>query len=170
MIFLSLGSNLPSKYGNRFENLELSITLLESYGISVIKKSNFYETPSYPDDKKPKFINLVISVKTHLPPIDLLSVLLFVEEKIERKRDIKNQPRTCDIDIIDYNNEIHDLNYKNFKLLIPHKEMDRRNFVLIPLREIEPLWIHPKTKESVDTLIEKLPLKDRKSILKVKKN
>jgi len=170
MIFLSLGSNLPSKHGDRFENLELSIMLLENYGISVVKKSNFYETPSYPDIKNPKFINLVISVKTKLPPVDLLSVLLFIEEKIDRKRDIKNQPRTCDIDIIDYNNEIYDLDYKNIKLHIPHKEMNMRNFVLIPLKEIEPLWIHPKTKESIDTLIKKLSLKDRKSILKIKKN
>ena len=170
MIFLSLGSNLSSKLGNRFDNLDFSLLLLENYGISIIKKSNFYETPSYPNNKNPKFINLIVSVKTNLPPIDLLSVLLFVEEKIERKRDIKNQPRTCDVDIIDYNGKIYDLNYKNFNLLIPHKEMNSRNFVLFPLKEIEPNWKHPKTKESIDTLIEKLSLEDRKSILKVKKS
>jgi len=170
MIFLSLGSNLSSKIGDRFDNLEFSITLLENYGISVNKISSFYETPSYPNNKNPKFINLMISVNTKLPPVDLLSVLLFIEEKIDRKRDVKNQPRTCDIDIIDYNGEIYSLNYKNLNLLIPHIEMHVRNFVLFPLKEIEPRWMHPKTKESIDTLIEKLSSKDRKSILKIKKS
>ena len=170
MIFLSLGSNLSSKIGNRFDNLDFSLLLLENYGISIIKKSSFYETPSYPNNKNPKFINLVVNVKTNLPPIDLLSVLLFIEEKIERKRDVKNQPRTCDIDIIDYNGMIYDLNYKSLNLQIPHKEMNSRNFVLFPLKEIEPNWIHPKTNETVDTLIEKLPPQVRKSILKVKKS
>ena len=170
MVFLSLGSNLPSKIGDRFDNLEFSIALLENYGISINKRSSFYESPSYPDEKNPKFINLMVSVKTKLPPIDLLSVLLFIEEKIDRKRDIRNEPRTCDIDIIDYNGEIYDLKYKNFNLLIPHIQMHNRNFVLFPLKEIEPLWVHPKTNKTIDTLIEKLSLKDRKSILKVKKS
>ena len=170
MIYLSLGSNLPSKVGNRFDNIDFSLLLLENYGISIIKKSNFYETPSYPDNKNPKFINLVVKVKTDLPPVDLLSVLLFIEEKIGRKRDVKNQPRTCDIDIIDYKGEIYDLKYKDLNLLIPHKEMNNRNFVLFPLKDVEPNWIHPKTKESIDTLIKKLPTQDRKSILKVKKS
>ena len=170
MIYLSLGSNLPSKVGNRFDNIDFSLLLLENYGISIIKKSNFYETPSYPDNKNPKFINLVVKIKTDLPPVDLLSVLLFIEEKIGRKRDVKNQPRTCDIDIIDYKGEIYDLKYKDLNLLIPHKEMNNRNFVLFPLKDVEPNWIHPKTKETIDTLIKKLPTQDRKSILKVKKS
>ena len=86
MIVLVIGSNLSSKIGDRFDNLEFSITLLENYGISINKRSSFYETPSYPDNKNPKFVNLMISVNTKLPPVDLLSVLLFIEEKIGRKR------------------------------------------------------------------------------------
>ena len=60
---------------------------------------------------------------------------------------------------------IYDLNYKSLNLLLPHKEMNSRNFVLFPLKEIQPNWIHPKTNETVDTLIEKLPPQVRKSIL-----
>ena len=82
MIFLALGSNLPSTYGDRFENINLAVKTLQVYGIELIKRSAFYETPSYPDKSKPKFINIVISVKTALPPIDLMSVLLFIEEKL----------------------------------------------------------------------------------------
>ena len=108
MIFLGLGSNLPSSYGDRFTNINLAISHLEVYGIQIINKSNFYETYSYPNKTEPKFINVVISVKTHLPIVDLMSVLLFIEEKLERRRIQKNSPRTCDIDIIDYNNQVLD--------------------------------------------------------------
>ena len=121
MIFLALGSNLSSSFGNRFENINLAISYLEGYEIQIIKKSNFYETYSYPNKENPKFINIVISVKTYLSPVDLMSVLLFIEVKLERKRNKKNDPRTCDIDIIDYNNQVLDFKYKNLNLTVPHK-------------------------------------------------
>jgi len=105
-----------------------------------------------------------------LSPMDLMSVLLFIEEKLERKRNKKNNPRTCDIDIIDYNNETLDFKYKNLDLIIPHKELKSRNFVLFPLQEIYPNWKHPKTRETISELIHNLDEEDRKSILKVKKN
>ncbi len=69
MIFLGLGSNLSSKYGDKFANIDLAISFLEAYGIKLIKKSSFYKTPSYPDRENPKFINVVILVKTNLPQL-----------------------------------------------------------------------------------------------------
>jgi len=170
MIILSLGSNLSSKFGNRFDNLNFALSSLESFGILIEKKSSFYETPSYPDKRKPKFINIIISVKTNLPPLNLLSVLLDIEKKLERSRNKKNDPRTCDIDIIDYNREILNLKYDNTDLQIPHNQLALRNFVLFPLQEILPNWKHPKTNEFVSALIKKLSDEDRKSILKVKKS
>ena len=170
MIFLALGSNLSSSFGDRFENINLATTYLETYEIKIIKKSNFYETYSYPNKENPKFINIVISVKTHLSPVDLMSVLLFIEIKLERKRNKKNDPRTCDIDIIDYNNQVLDFKYKNLNLTVPHKELIFRNFVLLPLQEISPEWKHPVTKENIRTIIDKLPEEYKKSILKIKKN
>ena len=80
MIFLGLGSNLSSKFGDRFTNINLAISFLEGYGIKVIKKSSYYETPSYPNEENPKFINIVIMAETTLPPVDLMSVLIFIEE------------------------------------------------------------------------------------------
>ena len=170
MIFLGLGSNLPSKYGDRFANINLAILYLEGYGIKVIKKSSFYETPSYPNKENPKFINAVILVETILPPIDLMSVLIFIEEKLERKRGKKNDPRTCDIDIIDYNSQILNLRYNNLDLTVPHKELTLRNFILFPLQEISPTWEHPKTKEIISVLLQKLNDEDKNSILKIVKN
>ena len=88
MIILSLGSNLPSKFGDRFDNLELAMSHLMSNEVVINKRSSFYETPSYPNKNNPKFINIVIQAETNLPPEDLASVLIYVEEKIERKREI----------------------------------------------------------------------------------
>ena len=170
MIYLGLGSNLPSKFGDRFANINLAISFLEGYGIKVIKKSSFYETPSYPNEENPKFINIVIMVETTLPPVDLMSVLIFVEEKLDRKRDKKNDPRTCDIDIIDYNGQILNLKYNNLDLTVPHKELAKRNFILFPLQEISPKWKHPKTKDIVDDLLQRLNEKDKNSILKIVKS
>ena len=170
MIYLGIGSNLPSLFGDRFKNINLSIEYLENYGIKLQKKSSFYETSSYPNKKNPKFINIVISVKTNLPPVDLMSVLIFIEEKLHRIRDKKNDPRTCDIDIIDYNNQVLDFNYKNLSLKIPHEKLIYRNFVLIPLQEISPKWVHPITKDPIGILISKLSKDDKNSILKINKS
>ena len=170
MIFLGLGSNLPSKYGDRFANINLAISYLEGYGIEVIKKSSFYETPSYPNKENPKFINAVILVETILPPVDLMSVLILIEKNLERKRGKKNDPRTCDIDIIDYNSQILNLRYNNLDLTVPHKELTTRNFILFPLHEISPKWKHPKTKEIISDLVQKLSEDDKNSILKIEKN
>ena len=170
MFLLGLGSNLPSSFGDRFENLNLAVSYLELYKVKIIKKSSFYETLSYPDIKNPKFINIVVEASTYLSPEDLASVLIRVEEKLERKRKKKNEPRTCDIDIIDYNGKVVNFSYKSLIFKVPHEKLIYRNFVLFPLQEIAPNWIHPKTKDSIDVLINKLSNEDKKSILKIKNN
>ena len=170
MLLLGLGSNLSSNFGNRFENIDLAISYLQSHKIQLLKKSSFYETLSYPDIKNPKFINVVIGVLTHLSPEKFASVLISIEETLERKRNQKNEPRTCDIDIIDYNGKVMNFIYKRLIFKVPHEKLIYRNFVLFPLQEIVPNWVHPITKEKISNLIAKLPEEDRKSILKVKKN
>ena len=169
MIILGLGSNLKSTYGDRFKNLSLALSSLESNKIQILLKSSLYETPSYPNDKDPKFINMVIGISTNLKPSELAGVAISVEESLERKRNYKNEPRTCDIDIIDYNGQIIEFKYKNLNYNIPHVNLAYRNFVLIPLKEILPEWKHPKTKEPIDSIIDKLSDIDKKSILKIKK-
>ena len=89
MILLGLGSNLSSSYGDRFKNIDLAISYLEEYKIKIKKKSSYYESPSCPDKANPKFINIVIEVETHLPLIDLTTVLIFIEDKLERRRNKK---------------------------------------------------------------------------------
>ena len=71
---------------------------------------------------------------------------------------------------IDFNSQIFDFKYKNLDFTVPHKKLSYRNFVLIPLKEILPNWIHPKTKDSIDKLLDKLPIEDKNSILKIIKS
>ncbi len=170
MILLGLGSNLSSSFGDRFKNIDLAVSALYGYGIQVNKQSSYYESLSHPNKENPKFINIVVEAETYLPPEDLASVLITIEESLERKRNEKNDPRTCDIDIIDYNNKVINFKYKGLDFTVPHKKLVYRNFVLFPLHEISPNWKHPKTKELVSTLIKNIPKEDKNSILKIKKS
>ena len=156
MIFIGIGSNLNSKFGNKIKNIELALSLLKEEGVKVLKKSSFYETYSQPNINDPKFINLVISISTKLEPVDLMRLLLRVEKKLGRERGGKNNPRTCDLDILDFNGIIQNFNFGNLNLLIPHKSIADRNFVLYPLKEISSNWTHPKTKKNINDLINNL--------------
>ena len=170
MILLGLGSNLSSSFGDRFKNIDLAVSALYGYGIQVNKQSSYYESLSHPNKENPKFINIVVEAETYLPPEDLATALITIEESLERKKNEKNDPRTCDIDIIDYNNKVINFKYKGLDFTVPHKKLVYRNFVLFPLHEISPNWKHPKTKELVSTLIKNIPKEDKNSILKIKKS
>ena len=166
-LVLSIGSNLNSSKGDRFYNIKKAVSLLNSNKIKVKKKSSFYETPSYPDKTKPKFINIVIFAKTTLNPQEVLKEALGVEKKLERVRRIKNEPRTCDIDLIDYNGENINIVDDNFNLDVPHAMMIKRSFVLMPLKEIIPNWTHPVYLKKIDHFISLLSEEEKKSIIKI---
>ena len=169
MIFIGIGSNLKSSFGDRFKNIDLAVTYLENQNLKISKKSSYYETPSYPNKNNPKFINVVVSIESFLPPEKIAEIILNIEKKIERKRDKKNDPRTCDIDIIDYCGKVINFNFNDLVFSTPHDQLSNRNFVLLPLKEISPKWCHPVSDELIDDLIEKLPAKEKNSILKVDK-
>jgi 2-amino-4-hydroxy-6-hydroxymethyldihydropteridine diphosphokinase len=170
MIILGLGSNLNSSFGNRFENLEIAIEKLKKEKIKILKKSSFYESNAYPNVNDPKFINIIIKVEVNLEPSILASKIISIEENLERKRYKKNDPRTCDIDIIDFDGKAFNFKYKNLDFTVPHTKLIYRNFVLYPLKEIEPYWRHPLNNHLVDYFIDNLDVKEKNSILKVKKS
>ena len=159
IVFLSIGSNL----GNKKKNIELVKFKLEKNNIKIIKSSKNYETLSWPDKKKPKFVNIVLKIKTSLSPKDLMKKCLYIEKELGRLRNKKNEPRTCDIDIIDYDKKIIKAT-KSQTLTIPHSKMHKRNFVLLPLFEIAKTWIHPLKKVSIKDLINALDADDLRTI------
>jgi len=162
IVYLGIGSNL----GNKCENMDVAKCKLLLHGIEILKCSSKHETLSWPNPKNPKFINIVIKIKTFLPPLKLLHVCNQIETELGRKRFKKNEPRTCDIDIIDYDQKI--LNYKNkLNLILPHPKISLRNFVLMPLFEITKKWIHPETKKNIVSLIDLLDINDIRTIKKI---
>jgi 2-amino-4-hydroxy-6-hydroxymethyldihydropteridine diphosphokinase len=166
MIHLNIGSNLESKFGNRFKNISIAINLLISSKVKIYKISNFYETPSYPNKQYPYFLNVGVSMSYEIDEIKLMNEINLIENKIGRIKSKKNDPRVCDIDIIDLNGLI--INKPNFQ--IPHKKAHLRNFVLYPILEIDPEWVHPVIKKNVKFLIRNLDQKSRIEITRLNKN
>jgi 2-amino-4-hydroxy-6-hydroxymethyldihydropteridine diphosphokinase len=166
MILLNIGSNLDSIKGDRFFNLAETLKLIRLEKIKIIKTSSIYETPSYPNQKNPKFLNIGIQIKCNHDPENLIKKFNKIEKTLQRIRGVKNQPRTCDIDLIDYEGKI--LNSK--KLTIPHPKAHLRNFVLFPIKEIFPTWIHPVLNKKIDFLIKNLSFKLRNEITRIKES
>jgi len=144
-------------------NLERAKFELQNSSIKIIKSSSNFESVSWPDKSNPSYINIVIKVKTVLSPLKLLKLCNSIELKLGRKRSKKNEPRLCDIDIIDYDQKI----IRNDHLILPHPRMSKRNFVLIPLYEIDKSWKHPKSKVNITNLINSLRIKDLRSIKQI---
>ena len=160
-VYLAIGSNL----GNKIRNIEITKFELEKYKIKILKFSSNYITESWPDASMPNYINIIIKIKTSLEPLVLLKICNLIELRLGRVRSKKNSPRTCDIDIIDYDQKI--LNKNNNQLTLPHPRMIKRNFVLLPLFELDKSWKHPKSGVNIVNLLNSLPVKDLRSIKQI---
>ena len=147
--FISLGSNL--KKDNELslkENLEIILKTFPENSIFVKKISNWYESEPVPLSNQPWFINTVVKVSTDKSPEDLLYKLHQIENLFGRKRSILNASRTIDLDIIDFQGLV-----KSDSLILPHPRMHLRLFVLLPLQDLEPNWVHPVLKQSIKELL-----------------
>ena len=157
-IYLGIGSNLGNKKGN----IEKAKSKLIQENIKIIQSSSYYESESWPNQKNPKFFNIVIKISTFLKPLELLKKCKKIEISLGRRENRKNSPRECDIDILDY-----DRKSMNKEIILPHPRMHERNFVLLPLFEINKDWIHPISKLHIKRLISTLPKKDIRSIKQI---
>tara|TARA_B100000963_G_scaffold139150_1_gene121180 strand:- start:6503 stop:7021 length:519 start_codon:yes stop_codon:yes gene_type:complete len=166
MIHLNIGSNLNSIHGSRIDNISIAIQLLIEAKVKIEKISNFYETPSYPNQKLPKFLNIGILVNKNLNYLKLYKEINQIQKKIGRIKTKKNDPRVIDIDIIDFNGLIKD----SKDLILPHPRAHLRNFVLYPILEIDPNWSHPIFKKNAQFLINNLSQKSRIEITRLHKN
>jgi len=144
--FLSLGSNL----GNRSRNLAQARNLLQKAGVQIVRQSSIYETEPVDFLEQPWFFNQVLEVETTLNPISLLYLIKEIEKQMKRRPSIDKGPRIIDIDILLAERTVVQTN----KLIIPHPRMSFRNFVMIPLAEIAPDFIHPLFHLPVSVLVE----------------
>ena len=155
-LYLLLGGNL----GDRLSNLERAREFINEKIGEILKKSSIYQTSAWGNENQPDFLNQALLVRTELLPGEVLEEIHKIEKLLERKRFEKWGSRTIDIDILFFGNNV--VNLEN--LVIPHPEIEKRNFTLVPLAEISPSFIHPVFRESVLDLLNKTPDK-----LKVKK-
>ena len=151
-VYLALGSNL----GDKKNNLNKSIDLIQEEGILIKKKSKFYSTKSWPNENYHDFINSIILIEPKLNLTELFLKIKKIEKKLGRIESKRNHPRICDIDIIDFNGEIIHRKIGNHKLNTPHKRMHNRNFVLFPLYELDKDWVHPKLNKNIVILMSNL--------------
>lgn len=154
-VFISMGSNLGDKIGN----CRRAVNEIAGF-CEVIRVSSLYETEPVGKEDQPNFINCVSQIETNLSPHKLLKKLNSIEEKLGRVRHEKWGPRTIDLDIIFYN----DLIINESDLIIPHPRAHLRRFVLEPICEIAPEFIHPGPDSSVLELLKLL--EDNKKVIK----
>lgn len=143
-VFLALGSNL----GDRLDNLKTAIRWMPPK-VRVVAQSPVYETPPWGYLNQPAFLNQVVQGNTHLKPEALLAYLKQLEIRMGRTPTIRYGPRLIDIDILFYDDLI--LNQPN--LAIPHPHLHERAFVLVPLADIAPEYLHPVSGKTPQELL-----------------
>lgn len=147
--YIALGSNM----GDREGYLQMAIDSIgQEKGCQVKKISSFIRTAPYGGVKQEDFLNGCAQIRTLLTPQELLETLQGIEKQAGRERKVHWGPRTLDLDIIFYDREV----VEEENLQIPHIEMAKRDFVLIPLREIAPFLRHPITGKTVGEMAEEL--------------
>lgn len=149
-VILSLGSNV----GDRLEYLKRAVVaLLNSNELKNIKHSSVYETEPVDFIAQSKFLNLALLAESNLKPFELLNLCKKIESDLGRIKRNRWHEREIDIDIIFYNQAIINSN----DLVIPHPRMHLRKFVLEPIVQLSPEFIHPVYNFSVEVLLKKCP-------------
>ena len=146
-VFLALGTNL----GDRQANLQLARRSL-SPNIKIHACSSIFQTPPWGYEDQPEFLNQVLEVRTDLDPLPLLEALKAVEAQMGRLKSFRFGPRLIDLDILFYGQQVIEME----KLSIPHPRLQERAFVLVPLHEIAPDFVHPALNETISTLLDKV--------------
>ena len=142
--YLLLGGNID----NRLNNLKKARELLQQDVGEIIECSGIYETAAWGNIAQPVFLNQVLLIETILSAEETMHKILFIEKKMGRIRTQKNASRMIDIDILFFNKEV----IKTRNLTIPHPEIQNRNFVLHPLKELIPGFEHPVLHRTIHEL------------------
>ena len=174
--FIALGSNLNLKGFSSHELLKEAIREFDKSNLQLQAISRFFKNPAFPIGSGPDFINAVIKVRTHEKAKNVMNQLHAIEKKFGRSRGKRWGERTLDLDLIAFDQSIkpsrsvyfywHNLQKENqifeapSDLILPHPRMHERAFVLIPLLDIAPTWIHPVLMKNTSQLCDNLNFED----------
>ncbi|MGV8905248.1 MAG: 2-amino-4-hydroxy-6-hydroxymethyldihydropteridine diphosphokinase [Acetobacterium sp.] len=140
--FVGFGTNM----GDKLKNIEAAIASLKTTdGLIIVNQSTIIETEPWGYEDQDVFLNGVLEIKTYLPPCELMTRLLAIEEEMKRERTIHWGPRTLDLDIIFYDDLISD----DPQVILPHPRAHERGFVMKPMTEIAPYFIHPVLRKNM---------------------
>ncbi len=144
-VFVIIGGNL----GNRQQNLAHAIRLIEQKSGVIKKQSSIYETEPWGVQGQPNYYNQVLEILTDFDPESLMQLFLQIEQLMGRVRTEKYSARSIDIDILFFNDQL--INTPD--LTIPHPRLQERRFVLEPLNEIAPEFVHPELQKTIAALL-----------------
>ena len=148
-VYIGIGSNL----GDKVSRCEEAISeILKVDGHKLLAKSSFYKTRPVGYTEQDWFVNGVIKIETDLGPFDLLRTLKAIESRMGRVRTFQGGPRMIDLDILFYD----DMEIREEALEIPHPRLHERQFVLVPLAEIDPGFLHPALGKTIRGLLDSI--------------
>ncbi len=144
---------MPGQYGSPEQALEASMDAMEAHGLRIVGRSSIWLSAPVPVSDQPWYRNAVVQTEATMRPFELLETLMHIEQQFGRVRTVRNAPRVLDLDLLVYGTEI----VSTESLILPHPRMHQRAFVLRPLQEIAPDWVHPSLAMNIGALIELLP-------------
>lgn len=158
-LLLGLGGNVAGRWGAPRETLLRACRELEQAGVSIVRASSGYSTKPVGDTPQPRYLNAVLLAKAYIAPGALLRLLKRIERTAGRRTGRAMASRPLDLDILDYGGRRIGrpaLRRPRGRLILPHPEMHKRAFVLVPLLEVAPAWRHPVSGRSVKALLRQL--------------
>ena len=170
--YVAFGGNLPSSAGHPAETMRNTIKMISKDVGRIISVSRFFATPCFPAGSGPDYVNGALAIEANQPPHALLSALHRIEHHFDRERTKRWGARTLDLDLLSYDDQIlpdkaawrqwHDLSLEKqmvespSDLILPHPRVQERAFVLVPLNDIAPDWVHPVLGKTVGDMVQAL--------------
>lgn len=164
-VILALGSNRSGPWGNPMETLKAGLHRLQRSGVAIIRVSHIYQTAPVGGGRQPPYVNLVLVGRANQAPASLLHVSKQVERESGRRLGRRWGPRTLDIDIVMAGHVVYGWPARQAgRLTIPHPEAHKRAFVLVPLLDVAPDWVHPGLGLTVRQLLARTAARDRRGV------